>query len=139
MLSIVYSSKATEAFEEAHLVDVLLRSRRNNRRLALSGMLIYRDGYFLQAIEGPEAELRERMTRIADDPRHSDIAVLLEEMIDERMFPAWTMGFQETDAEAGDPAPGLQAVFDDIAAGRDPVETVPSLREVIRGFQTALR
>ena len=134
MLSIVYSSKASEAFDEGQLVDVLLRSRRNNKRLGLSGMLLYRDGHFLQVIEGPEVELRERMAVIATDPRHSALRVLLEEQIPERMFPAWTMGHVASgDDEAS--APGLRVAFEDLAENGAPRFSLTSLRELIRWYQ----
>lgn len=136
MLSIVYSSTASASFDEGQLVDVLLRSRRNNKRLGLSGMLLYRDGMFLQVIEGPDDALRERMAIIATDPRHSEIRVLLEEDIAERMFPAWTMGHVETDASDDDRVPGLRAAFADLAAGRDLSDTLPALRGLIQWFQT---
>lgn len=134
MLSIAYSSRAAESFDPAHLVDLLLQSRRNNKRLGLSGMLVYRDGLFLQVIEGPEEVLRNRMAVIASDPRHSDVSVLIEETVDERMFPAWTMGFEEVHID-GDRAPELDAAFADLAAGRDLSDSLPGLRAVIRSFQ----
>jgi hypothetical protein len=132
MMSIVYSSRASAGFDPSHLVDVLLHSRRNNRRLGLSGMLLYRAGIFLQVIEGPEAVLRERMAIIASDPRHDGVDVLLEEPIAERMFPAWTMGSGDA---AGDSAPGLREAFEDLAAGRDMTASLPALRGIIRWFQ----
>jgi hypothetical protein len=132
MMSILYTSTASPSFDPAHLVDVLLLSRRNNKRIGLSGMLLYRDGVFLQVIEGPAHVLRERMAIIASDPRHRDVAVLLEEPIAERMFPAWTMGSGDA---AGDSAPGLREAFEDLAAGRDMTASLPALRGIIRWFQ----
>ncbi|RWZ68009.1 BLUF domain-containing protein [Labedella populi] len=133
MLSIVYSSRASDSFDEAYLVDLLLRSRRNNKRLGLSGMLLHHGGHFLQAIEGPEDALRERMAIIASDPRHSSLRMLLEEEIPERTFPAWTMGHVEADDEPA--APGLRNVFEALAAGGDVSDSLPSLRELIRWYQ----
>jgi hypothetical protein len=134
VLSIVYTSTASESFNEAHLVDVLIRSRRNNKRLALSGMLLYRDGMFLQVIEGPDDALRDRMAIIASDPRHSTVRVLLEEEISERMFPAWTMGHVEM-ADEEDRIPGVRSAFDALGEGRDVTDSLPALRELIRSYQ----
>jgi hypothetical protein len=135
MLSIVYASRASESFNDAHLIDLLLLSRRNNKRLALSGMLLYRSGYFLQVIEGPEDVLRHRMAVIATDPRHTEVRVLLEETITERMFPAWTMGYEATNEDADDRVPGLRAVFEDLVAGRDVGGRLSTIRGMIRWFQ----
>jgi hypothetical protein len=132
MMSILYASKAEPSFNPAHLIDLLLLSRRNNKRLGLSGMLLYRAGVFLQVIEGPAHVLRERMAIIASDPRHREVAVLLEEPIAERMFPAWTMGSGDA---AGESVPGLREAFEDLAAGRDMTASLPALRGIIRWFQ----
>jgi hypothetical protein len=135
MLSIVYTSRASEAFDAAHLVDLLLQSRRNNKRLGLSGMLLYRATYFLQVLEGPDDVVRDRMAIIASDPRHADVNVLLDEHIADRLFPAWTMGYAPAGDDGDDSIPGLRAAFDDLAAGRDLTRSLPDLRGVIRWFQ----
>jgi hypothetical protein len=97
-------------------------------------MLLYRDGHFLQVIEGPADELRERMAIIASDPRHSAVRVLLEEEIPERMFPAWTMGnVASGDDEAA--APGLRVAFEDLASDGELRFSLSSLRELIRWYQ----
>lgn len=94
MLSIVYASSAATTFTEEELHDLLETSRVNNAKLDITGMLLYKDGNFIQAIEGPEEAVRSLYAKIAQDSRHKEIFLLSEETITERNFPNWSMGFK---------------------------------------------
>jgi hypothetical protein len=98
-------------------------------------VLLYRSGRFLQVIEGPADILRERMSIIAADPRHLDVHILLQETIDERQFPDWTMAYEPASDVAAEDIPGYRSTFSDIEAGDDPQESLAALRELIRWFQ----
>jgi hypothetical protein len=49
----VYSSTATKAFTQAELLELLKRSREKNSLAGLTGMLLYKNGDFMQVLEGP--------------------------------------------------------------------------------------
>ena len=135
MLSIVYSSRASEKFDEEALASLLAQSRANNERLELSGMLLFREGRFLQILEGPDEALRERYAVIADDPRHTQVHTLIEEAIDHRFFAQWSMRYEViTDADAAT-APGYRTSFEDLEREVGSSGTIPALRELIRWFQ----
>lgn len=133
MLPVVYTSHATGAFDDADLATLLMNSRANNRRLGLTGFLLHKQGQFLQLLEGPTAIVRDRLRIIEQDPRHSNIAVLLEDEEARRRFPAWSMGYEAlTDARAAD-IPGYRALFEDINA--TPVLAQPVVRQLLRWFE----
>lgn len=69
-------------------------SRRHNATAGITGMLLYKDGNFIQALEGPEAEVRALYRRIHADTRHRGILELLDEPIATRRFEHWSMGFR---------------------------------------------
>jgi len=69
-------------------------------------MLLYKDGNFMQAIEGDEDVVRALHARIALDPRHRGLITLLEGSVPERQFPDWSMGFQNLDAGDAQSVPG---------------------------------
>lgn len=94
MIRIVYVSFATVPFSDADLAVLLEVSRRNNQRDGLTGMLLYRDGDFLQVLEGEAAAVRKTYDRIAADKRHGRIMVLDESTITQRDFGDWSMGFR---------------------------------------------
>jgi hypothetical protein len=104
---LAYASSATHQLSADELIDLLSVCRSNNARDDLSGMLLYRGGNFLQALEGPEEVIHATMQRIARDPRHRAIVHLYEDALSQRVFGDWSMGF--TDADKLDPTdhPGL--------------------------------
>jgi hypothetical protein len=74
------------------VAEILGVSERNNRRDHLTGVLLAHDGWFLQALEGARIDIDRLLTRLHKDPRHTDIRMLGFEAIEQRAFPAWSMG-----------------------------------------------
>lgn len=97
MIQLVYTSRETRAFTPADLEDLLRQSRDANRRQGLTGMLLYKGGQFLQVLEGNPPDVDRLYDRIAHDPRHQRLVVLLREPIGRRRFADWTMGFRDLD------------------------------------------
>ena len=81
-------------FSEAELVALLQQSRENNVRLGITGLLLYRDLDFMQVIEGEEYTVQKLSSKIEQDRRHQDYTELRWEVIRERRFPDWSMGFR---------------------------------------------
>lgn len=134
MLSIVYSSAALKDFTSTDLADLLAQSRRANEQDGLTGLLVYRDGRFLQLLEGADDTVRATMHAIETDMRHGQIRVLLEEHIDAPRFPDWTMGYEAPEGDAAD-VPGFRRTFDDIDADRSVSGTLPALRALIEWYR----
>lgn len=98
MHQVIYSSAAVAPFTETQLAQLLARARINNERLEITGLLLYDDGSFLQALEG-ESEVIERLYEtIGRDKRHHRVVALLRREIDERHFSQWRMGFAAVNA-----------------------------------------
>jgi hypothetical protein len=112
MLSVVYVSTAAVPFSEEALSALLERSQANNARLGLTGILLYKDGQFMQALEGEEDTVRGLYAVIAADPRHGGVRTLLEEQVPVRQFPDWTMGFRLLTDDAVRQIPGYNTFFD---------------------------
>jgi hypothetical protein len=94
MLSLVYVSSAISEFSEADLVALLEQSREKNTRLGLTGLLLYKDGNFMQVLEGPDNAVRQLFETILADSRHHGVIVLLERQIERREFADWAMAFR---------------------------------------------
>ena len=92
-LSIVYVSSAVRLLSDDELLELLRVSRENNERDDLTGLLLYKDGNFMQAVEGPETAVQQLYDKIQKDPRHKQVTTLIRERIETRQFPGWTMGF----------------------------------------------
>jgi len=70
MFSLIYVSSAVTEFSKSELVDLLESCHANNANLGVTGMLLYKDGNFMQALEGNEDVVRGLHAKIALDPRH---------------------------------------------------------------------
>jgi hypothetical protein len=97
MRTTVYTSTATRHLTDDDLAELLRQCARNNERTGLTGLLLHRDGRFMQVLEGPDDAVEAVFATIAADPRHTDVRQLLDEQIASRRFPAWSMGFRSVD------------------------------------------
>lgn len=68
-------------------------SLERNRRLGITGALIFTGGHFAQALEGPRVSISELMTSIRRDDRHRDITILADGAATTRRFEAWALAF----------------------------------------------
>jgi acylphosphatase len=94
MISLVYISAARKLFSDQELVALLEKSRANNQRLDLTGMLLYKDGNFMQVLEGPDEAVAQLYRTIEQDPRHHGVMELLRHPVEQREFGQWSMGFR---------------------------------------------
>ncbi len=95
IFQLVYESTAAEPFYSAELLALLEKSRRNNERTGITGMLLYHNGRFLQLLEGLQDHVLERFAVIAADPRHKWVSLVMSGPNAERDFPDWKMGFRD--------------------------------------------
>ncbi len=93
LVTVVYFSHALEPFDDAALLALLQISRRNNERSGITGVLLYHDGNFAQALEGPRLAVEEAFKRISADPRHDGIIATAVLPTGSRQFADWSMGF----------------------------------------------
>lgn len=93
MKCIAYVSKALNCNRNTSiptgLSDIVRISRNKNPKSQITGIISYREGQYLQVLEGPYLEVDKLMSKIAADPRHGDIWVFLDVHIAKRSFPNW--------------------------------------------------
>lgn len=75
------------------LLRILNGARKHNSQNQITGFLVYRNGIFLQVLEGEERELNVVWEIILADSRHDNILELSCKSIAEREFADWAMGF----------------------------------------------
>jgi hypothetical protein len=102
MFRIIYRSTQRVEFSPLDLKKLLAQARLRNRAARVTGMLIYKDGDFLQTLEGDEGAVKKIYVRIEKDPRHGDFCVLqpAELARGPRMFSGWSMGFADATCSA---------------------------------------
>jgi len=94
LIQLIYLSSLTDMKLEHEISKILESSIDHNKENAITGMLLYANGNFLQVLEGEAETVEGTFSRICADPRHYDIIVLVREPIAERHFSQWSMGYQ---------------------------------------------
>lgn len=97
LVSLVYVSFASRPMTDDDLRDILTVARETNKTLDITGMLLYRDGFFIQVLEGEREAVDGLYAKIARDPRHRNVIMVYENDIAERTFGKWFMGFNKVD------------------------------------------
>ncbi len=131
ILTVIYHSAAIPGLSSFDVDEILTASRVRNRQNAVTGMLLLENGRFLQALEGPEVEVRALMARIAEDPRHEHVRVLVEEFQAARRFPDWAMArghVAELEAMA------LDGYFEALLDAREQLPAAPTRTDRIRAW-----
>ncbi len=95
MHNIIYLSSASYLFPYEDLDDILTKSRINNSRLDITGLLLYHEGSILQILEGEQQVLQSLYKKIERDTRHKGIITMIDVPISERSFGDWSMGFKQ--------------------------------------------
>jgi hypothetical protein len=90
---LVYRSKATHKLGSLHLFNLLSLSRVKNKRLDITGHLLYTEEVFVQCIEGPSASIESLWKSLQRDERHYDIELISRGPLAERRFADWSMAF----------------------------------------------
>ena len=99
LYNLVYISRSTQQMTSKDLDEILKTSRKNNPSSNITGMLVYKDGEFMQALEGKKEDVEELYQRISQDKRHGEILVLVRKEIPDRLFKDWSMGFKNISKE----------------------------------------
>lgn len=109
----IYTSSPVEGIDRSELDTILAEARANNRRLGVSGMLLFDDGSFFQVLEGPREVVEPLFDKIKQDERHQHVVRLVKESIEERDFANWTMGIADVPKDELATIPGLNDFFAD--------------------------
>ncbi len=93
VFQVFYVSRATVAFDNASIQSILQASWRHNRRLDVTGCLLFSGHCFAQVLEGAQPVVSALARRIAVDPRHAGVRLLSEKHCAEREHGDFAMGY----------------------------------------------
>ena len=94
MIQLSYLSTAVAPMAAEPLSALLQQCLGYNPGHGITGLLLYGNGTFLQALEGEEDVVIPLYKKIARDPRHADVQCLNSRTIEARQYPEWSMGFR---------------------------------------------
>lgn len=136
LYSLVYVSQATQPFTNAQLQDLLDVSRKNNHARAITGMLLYDSGLFVQAIEGEQGVINALFAVIQADRRHKSVVMVSNEPIAAREFPDWRMGFNTFQPDDLEKLPGYTRFLKQTAEPRTFLTRYPTqARRLLDSFR----
>ena len=135
VFSMAYLSSATIPFSEQELEELLKRSRASNSKLGITGMLLFKDGNFMQILEGIEDKVRALYDKIARDRRHGSCKVLFEGHSSEPNFPDWAMGFHNLRSLDAIGTPGFSRFLDSALTVRDFGDDLPRAKQLLMLFR----
>ena len=94
LVRLMYASRASAPAEAEVLASILKKSKDNNARSGITGVLCFcaNAGIFLQVLEGARGAVSALYNRIAQDARHHEVVLLSYGEISERSFSSWAMG-----------------------------------------------
>ena len=139
MLRLIYVSSAASIFSEQQLKELLIECRTNNSVRNITGMLLYKDGNFMQALEGEADAVTATHQRIASDQRHRGMITILTEAISERSFPDWSMGFENLDDADLQDLPGYSDFLNTSLVSPEFAENPDRCRSLLLSFKRNMR
>ena len=93
---LIYTSRQSVSFTKEMLKELLVKARYCNHKKALSGILVYDDGFFFQVLEGEKDAVESTFEKIKKDPRHKNVRILFQGKVLQKSFNEWSMGFMDT-------------------------------------------
>lgn len=135
---LVYVSSATRPFSRSDLEELLATSRDNNARAGITGMLLYKEGNFMQVLEGEEEAVRAVYDKIGEDPRHRGEITLQEGFTEERQFPDWSMGFRDLLSPETRSVPGYSEFLNTPLTGQEFSEDPSRAQKLLLTFKKTM-
>ena len=103
MAYLSFATRNLKANCDKEIQEILEKARKHNAEKGITGQLLYRSGIFMQLLEGDKEEITSLLGRILlDSDRHENIKILLNQPMEERVFPDWSMAFKNLDNAALD-------------------------------------
>ena len=92
---LIYASTASPDLTEADVMAIMRKAQQNNKRRGITGLTLYKNGNFMQIIEGEREVVESLYQTISRDPRHMNVMAIMTRSVPEREFGEWTMGIHD--------------------------------------------
>ncbi len=95
---LIYVSTAEPGLTLPDVRDIVARALMNNRRVDVTGMLLFMRPEIVQVLEGRNEVLDRLLAAISADRRHAGLRLIDRRAVNTRRFDRWSMGLIVTDA-----------------------------------------
>lgn len=92
MKAICYISNFVDTLRKNDINDLIHFVNLNNKRDNISGVLLIRNKYFFQILEGEDQQIDTLYSKIKKDTRHQAIVKILDKKIEASIFNAYNSG-----------------------------------------------
>ncbi len=126
--SLLYRSRRAQPLDDTQVYEIYKQATENNALEGITGLLVHDGNFFVQLLEAGDAALTAMIHKLEADPRHCDIEIIDERVIERRSFGTWSMKLVKVDhapfvavkdleAELGDHIdPAIRALIIDTVA-----------------------
>jgi hypothetical protein len=111
LIHLIYISSATSWPSQNDLKQLLKQSQARNLKQDITGMLLYDNAIYMQVLEGSVKDVHDIYDSILKDTRNNGNVKLVEEVINQRNFPMWSMGFKNLEDCLPEELPGFIDIF----------------------------
>jgi hypothetical protein len=91
--TVLYQSTAKTDFPSSADHDILETAWRHNGEMGITGYLLRTRTQYFQLLEGGDDVLDDFVGMIRKDSRHTDMQILCDDIVNERRFANWAMGY----------------------------------------------
>ncbi len=97
MYQLIYISSATHHISKAEFEELAAHAQKKNAELGITGTLAFKDGNFMQVIEGEQESIALLFAQIKGDPRHTLVSIIQEGSISAREYSGWISSFYDSE------------------------------------------
>ena len=116
---------------------MLQKSTHRNTKAGITGLLLYKEGSFMQVLEGEEKPVKALFSKISHDPRHRNIITLIQERIEKREFAEAAMAFR--DLETGEKPSGYSDFLNRPLNGDEDAKDASKAKKLLLTFKKNMR
>ncbi len=92
MKALCYISNFDDNLKKYDIDDLIQFVNLKNKQEGITGVLLIRNKYFFQILEGEEAQIDRLYSKIKKDTRHQGLLKILDKKIEGRIFSAYNSG-----------------------------------------------
>lgn len=122
--------------QKENVQSILDVAQRNNKKVDVTGALLWSGDYFCQVLEGENEALEDLFETIQMDSRHNEITVLHFEPIDRRSFSEWAMAMAGNEPTMRFDIKGIRASKDEILMQETGKDLVNVLEQLVQKHQS---
>jgi len=93
MYQLIYISSATKNLDREEFLQLVAHSQSKNNAQGITGVLMFKDGNFMQVLEGDQELIAQLYATIKVDSRHTLVSIIHEGPISFREYPGWSSSF----------------------------------------------